>query len=144
RTAGPADPRDSRGPRRRRRPPCRGFPPPARRGSASGPADSWYSPGPPPRSRRVPPSARPRSRSGPDRRALRSVRSDATRGRGPDPASFDERLGDLHGVRRRALAEVVRHDPEGEAPVAVDRWILAHPADEDLVRAGRLRRERIG
>src|SRR3546814_14601059 len=39
-----------------------------------------------------------------------------------------EKLGDLHRVERRALAEVVRHPPQGKA--VLHRRGLADPADE--------------
>jgi hypothetical protein len=45
-------------------------------------------------------------------------------------------LGDLHGVQRRALAQVVRHAPEGEA--VLDRRILADARDVGRILAGRL------
>ena len=39
----------------------------------------------------------------------------------PHPAPLDEGLGQLHGVRRRALAQVVRDDPEREPrPSGID------------------------
>ena len=60
-----------------------------------------------------------------------------------DPAALDERLRDLHGVGRRALAQVVRDHPERQAPVVRDRRVLAHPADEDLVGARGLGRQRV-
>src|SRR5690606_31532449 len=39
-----------------------------------------------------------------------------------------QQFGDLHGVQRSALAEIVADTPEGEA--VVDGRILAHAADE--------------
>src|SRR3546814_6914947 len=44
-----------------------------------------------------------------------------------------EKLGDLHRVERRALAEVVRHAPQGKA--VLHRRVLADPADEGGVIA---------
>ena len=44
---------------------------------------------------------------------------------------FDEQLGDLHRVRRGALAQVVAHTPERKAVVA--RQVLADAADESPV-----------
>ncbi len=49
-----------------------------------------------------------------------------------------QRLGDLHGVQRRALAKVVRDAPEGQA--VLDGGILADAADEHRVLAGALGR----
>jgi hypothetical protein len=63
--------------------------------------------------------AGPRSRS-----AAAWTAADAARGGRRDPAALDEDLGDLDGVRRGALAEVVGHDPEGEpaAPSIDASW----------------------
>ena len=108
--------------------------------SASRRAGSGCRPGPPPRSPRAPPGARPRSRPGPDRRSAPRGTALAPRaGGGPDPAALDEHLGDLDRVRRGALAEVVADDPEGEPAVVRDRRVLADAPDEDLVAARRPR-----
>src|SRR3546814_258318 len=50
-----------------------------------------------------------------------------------------EKLGDLHRVERRALAEVVRHAPQGKA--VLHRRVLADPADEGGVIAHALDRK---
>ncbi len=55
----------------------------------------------------------------------------------------DERLGDLDRVGRGALPDIVRDDPEREATVVRDRWVLADPADEDLVATGGIGRQRV-
>src|SRR5215472_2770112 len=47
-------------------------------------------------------------------------------------AARDHLLGDLHGVRRSTLAQVVAHLPE---PQPIAREIAAHAADENLVAA---------
>ncbi len=67
-------------------------------------------------------------------------RSDATP---PGPTRADEDLGDLDGVRGRALADVVGDHPEGDAPAAGDGRVGADAADVDLVVAGRLGRQRV-
>src|SRR5258708_16178154 len=55
-------------------------------------------------------------------------------GAGADQPAIVERLGQLHGVRRRALAEVVGDDPQVER--AVVALVVADAPDEDLVAAG--------
>ena len=66
------------------------------------------------------------------------------RGRRPGhPAAGEERLRDLDGVRRRALAQVVAHDPEREAAAVGDGFVGPDAADVDLVGARR-RRSRAG
>ena len=55
--------------------------------------------------------------------------------------ALDEELGDLDGVRGRALAQVVADDPEVQA--ALVRGVAADPADEHLVAARRVGRERV-
>ena len=52
-----------------------------------------------------------------------------------------EQLRDLDGVGRGALSQVVPDDPHVQA--AFVRGIASHAADEHLVAAGRLARERI-
>ena len=49
----------------------------------------------------------------------------------PHRVELQQLLGDLHGVGRRALAEVVADAPEEQGVGAVE--VLANPADEDLV-----------
>src|SRR6266550_759082 len=51
-----------------------------------------------------------------------------------------EQLGDLDGVQRGTLAEIVAHDPQRQA--ILDRRILAHAADEGGVMPGASRRIR--
>ena len=46
----------------------------------------------------------------------------------------DQDLGDLHGVERRAFAQIVRHHPEIEA--VGDRLVFANPADIGRVFTG--------
>ena len=68
----------------------------------------------------------------------------AGRGRvGPDPQRDGrDQLGDLHGVERRALAQVVVADEQREPAVAVDARVLPQPADVRRVLARRLQRRR--
>jgi putative hydrolase of the HAD superfamily len=54
-----------------------------------------------------------------------------------DQLAVDQHLGDLHGVERGALAQIVRDAPEGEA--VLDRGVLADARDEGGVLAGRIR-----
>ena len=58
-----------------------------------------------------------------------------------EQAALDQQLGDLHGVRRRALAQVVGDDPEVEG--ALVAGVAADAADEDVVLAGGLDRHRV-
>ena len=76
---------------------------------------------------------------GPGERHIRLARR--TSGRLPlglDQLAVDQALGDLDGVERRALAQVVGHAPEHE-PV-VDRRVFADAADVGRVLAGRTHR----
>src|SRR3984885_15715908 len=49
--------------------------------------------------------------------------------------ALDQDLGDLNGVGRGTLAQVVAHDPHAERPRM--RLVAADAADEHLVPAGR-------
>uniref|UniRef100_A0A0N5A007 LigA n=1 Tax=Parastrongyloides trichosuri TaxID=131310 RepID=A0A0N5A007_PARTI len=60
----------------------------------------------------------------------RTPRSAARRG---DDAGLVQQLGDLHGVQRRALAQVVGHDPQVQA--VLDRRVLADARHIDGVLA---------
>ena len=60
-----------------------------------------------------------------------------------DPAARDEELGDLDRVGRRALAQVVADDPQGQAAAVGDRRVAADPPDIDLVVAGGVDRQRV-
>ena len=53
-----------------------------------------------------------------------------------------EELGDLHGVERRALAEVVVADEQREPARTVDPGVLPDPSDETGVAPGGLQRRR--
>src|ERR1700737_2302862 len=53
-----------------------------------------------------------------------------------DQLAIDQALGDLHGVERRALAQIVRHAPQYEA--VFHRRVLADAADVGGVLARRL------
>ena len=79
----------------------------------------------------------------PDCRPLRVVRRRTAGRRRPDPAALDEGFGELDGIRRRALAEVVADDPEGDAAVVLDREVLPDAPDEDLVAARGLGGQRV-
>src|SRR5207302_8966710 len=57
-----------------------------------------------------------------------------------EPA-LQQELGQLHGVRRRPLAQVVRDHPHVEA--ALVRRVAANAADEDIVPPSCLDRHRI-
>ena len=52
-----------------------------------------------------------------------------------------EQLGELHGIRRRALAQVVGDDPQIER--ALVAGVAADPPDEHVVAAARVDRQRI-
>ena len=80
-----------------------------------------------PRSASVTPRSRPAARAAAGRTQPRA----------------DEDLGDLDGVRRGALAEVVADDPQRQATTVGDGLVPAYPTDEDLVAAGGVDRERI-
>src|SRR4051812_31610396 len=56
-------------------------------------------------------------------------------------AAIRDQLRELHGVRRRALAQVVAHDEEVEA--ALVRGIAPYPPDQHLVAPRRLDSERV-
>ena len=71
------------------------------------------------------------------------IRAGAPDGGGPDPVALAEDLGDLDGVGRGALAQVVRDDPEGEPAAVRDRHVAPDPPDEDLVAPGGLGRQRV-
>ena len=58
---------------------------------------------------------------------------------GYDEIDRDE-LGDLHGIQRCTLAEVVITDEEGEAATICYAFVLADATDEAGVLAGRLQR----
>src|SRR3954464_13767717 len=51
-----------------------------------------------------------------------------------------DELGDLHGVERRALAQVVVADEQRQPAAAVDALVLADPADVARVTSGSLPR----
>src|SRR3954447_25789666 len=51
-----------------------------------------------------------------------------------DQLAVDQALRDLDRIERRALAQIVRHAPEGQS--VLDRRILAHAADIGRVLAG--------
>ena len=59
-------------------------------------------------------------------------RSEGGAGRNAHEVALGQELGDLDGVGRGALAQVVADDPQVEA--AVVRGVAADAADEDLVR----------
>ena len=86
------------------------------------------------RSRSVTPWPRRRSRHG----------TGELRGRRPSGSSpLAQDLGELDGVRRGALAQVVGHDPEGQSAIVIDRHVAPNPTDEDLVAAGGIRGKRV-
>ena len=58
-------------------------------------------------------------------------------------AALDELLGDLDGIERRALAQVVADDEQDQPLTAWYRLVLADPPDEHLVAAGRVQRGRV-
>ena len=60
----------------------------------------------------------------------------------PSALARDDRLGDLHGVERCALAQVVPDDEERQALAVRDGLVGADAPDVDVVLAGRL--ERVG
>src|SRR5690349_15719937 len=53
-----------------------------------------------------------------------------------DELAVDQDLGDLHGVQRSALAEIIRDDPHAEA--VFHRRVLADARNIGRVLAGRL------
>src|SRR5215813_14843673 len=55
---------------------------------------------------------------------------------GTNELAVDQALGNLHGIERRALAQIVRYAPEREA--VLDGRVLAHSADIGRVLAGAL------
>ena len=61
--------------------------------------------------------------------------------RPPSRFALDEQLGDLDGVGRGALAQVVGDDPEVER--ALVAGVAADAADEDVVAAGGVDRHRV-
>src|SRR3954470_2855053 len=58
------------------------------------------------------------------------------------PERLHHELGDLHGVERCALAEVVVADEQRETALVVHTLVLPDTADERRVRTGRLQRGR--
>ena len=112
RTGGPRGPRSARDPRRRRRPPSSGSPSP---GTARV-RPSWSRQAVQARTSSAIRSSAARRSSGVTRAFPRRPRPVAVADPA-DPAALDQQLGDLDGVRRGALAQVVAHHPEREAPV---------------------------
>src|SRR6478752_7849199 len=53
-----------------------------------------------------------------------------------------DQLGDLNGVERGALAQVVAGHEQGKAATVGPRAVLPDPADEGRIRPGRLQRVR--
>src|ERR1700738_3840768 len=52
---------------------------------------------------------------------------------GRNELAVHQTLGNLHGVQRRSLAQIVGDDPHGKA--MLDRWIFTYPANVGRILA---------